>query len=179
MAKRRFKSSTINTGGSPLVAADVTASMRAEDNYQRADEQRQLNALQQNNKYLAEDSKRMQLDLAQRQKDLEKWHESIIDDAGGMWDHLAQFSPTLGKLAAAQAKKVEAESGSFDEMQAATDYFRRGGLSDEAKQLQAAMDSEDGTDAAVGAAAREEAEKGHTAAAGKLISYVSQRFFLP
>ena len=175
MAKRRFKSSTINTGGSPLVAADVTASMRAEDNYQRANEQRQLNALQQNNKYLAEDSKRMQLDLAQRQKDLEQWHESIIDDAGGMWDHLAQFSPTLGKLAAAQAKKVEAESGSFDEMQAATDYFRRGGLSDEAKQLQAAMDSEDGTDAAVGAAAREEAEKGHTAAAGKLISYVSHR----
>lgn len=175
MAKRRFKSSTINTGGSPLVAADVTASMRAEDNYQRANEQRQLNALQQNNKYLAEDSKKMQLDLAQRQKDLEQWHESIIDDAGGMWDHLAQFSPTLGKLAAAQAKKVEAESGSFDEMQAATDYFRRGGLSDEAKELKAAMDSEDGTNAAVGAAARDEAEKGHTAAAGKLISYVSHR----
>ena len=91
----KYKSSQISSNSVMPKAYDQTASLRREDNYQRQDEARINAALERNNKYLSADATRLQNEILQKQKDLEKWGETILDDAGGVWDQIAQFSPTL------------------------------------------------------------------------------------
>ena len=172
----KYKSSQIGSNSVMPKAFDQTASLRREDNYQRQDEARVNAALERNNKYLSADATRLQNEILQKQKDLEKWGETILDDAGGVWDQIAQFSPTLQKLAQSKAKAVEEESGSYAEMNAALDYLRNG-PSDKAQQ-EAQVLAEDQTDVATAGAAGVLAEQGATAGAAKVIGHVSNRSWL-
>ena len=172
----KYKSSQISSNSVMPKAYDQTASLRREDNYQRQDEARINAALERNNKYLSADATRLQNEILQKQKDLEKWGETILDDAGGVWDQIAQFSPTLQKLAQSKAKAVEEESGSFAEMNAALDYLRNG--PSEKAQQEADVLANDQTDVATAGAAGVLAEQGATAGAAKVIGHVSNRSWL-
>ena len=172
----KYKSSQISSNSVMPKAYDQTASLRREDNYQRQDEARINAALERNNKYLSADATRLQNEILQKQKDLEKWGETILDDAGGVWDQIAQFSPTLQKLAQSKAKAVEEESGSYAEMNAALDYLRNG--PSEKAQQEADVLANDQTDVATAGAAGVLAEQGATAGAAKVIGHVSNRSWL-
>lgn len=173
---RQHKSSQISSNSVMPKAFDQSASLRREDNYIRQDEARVNAALERNNKYLSADATRLQNEILQKQKSLEKWGETIMDDAGGVFDQIAQFSPTLQKLAQAKAKAVEEESGSFAEMNAALDYLRNG-PTDKAKE-EAEVLANDETDKATAGVAGVLAEQGATAGAAKVISHVSNRSWL-
>ena len=169
--KRRYKSSQIPTGGKPLVAPDISPSLRREEQYRQQNQAMISAQMATNNQILAGNAKRLEQDLLYSEKQRNKFKDDVIRDAGGIWSTLAEFSPTVSKLLEEQAAQSEERAHSYDEIQAAVNYMRNGGPSEESLAIKAAVDADTGP-ADLAQVTRQVGADGQPGLAGKLVGHV-------
>lgn len=169
--KRRYKSSQIPTGGKPLVAPDISPSLRREEQYRQQNQAMISAQMATNNQILAGNAKRLEQDLLYSEKQRNKFKDDVIRDAGGIWSTLAEFSPTVSKLLEEQAAQSEERAHSYDEIQAAVNYMRNGGPSEESQAIEKAVDA-DTSPADLAQITRQVGADGQPGLAAKLVGHV-------
>lgn len=169
--KRRYKSSQIPTGGKPLVAPDISPSLRREEQYRQQNQAMISAQMATNNQILAGNAKRLEQDLLYSEKQRNKFKDDVIRDAGGIWSTLAEFSPTVSKLLEEQAAQSEERAHSYDEIQAAVNYMRNGGPSEESLAIKEAVEA-DTAPADLAQVTRQVGADGQPGLAAKLVGHV-------
>ena len=128
--RRAAQSRAIQQRNTPIRPADLTDSMRRQSQQIAADAKRTEAQLMRNESYMQQDAKAEQAEYARRGKELQEWGKVAVEESGGIWKTIAQFSPIAKNVFEELATKQEEEDKADGIAHAIEDYAATGILPD-------------------------------------------------
>ena len=128
--RRAARSRAIQQRNTPIRPADLTGSMRRQAQQVAADAKRTEAQLMRNESYMQQDAKAEQAEFARRGKEIEEWGKAAVNEAGGVWKTIAQFSPIAKNVFEELASKQEEEDKADGIAHAIEDYAATGIMPD-------------------------------------------------